>query len=442
MSETIQVNKNEFEQFQKDHKELVAQMGSLVKTMNSPNFGGRIRVDDEGRPVAWVESTSEQVYVERDPSTREERRKHMQGGIRKSYEDIRRGGYKPRETFKSFGEFINLGFRNQDEFRKRHIESMGRIKAISGLSTVSGSDGGWLVMPEFSTKIFERVYENDLLSRTDQYTVSGNNMSFPKSAETSRANGSRAGGIRGYWTGQGVTRTASQPKMDRLTLNLKKLCVLVYLTDELIDDAGNGAEAWVQRSAEREFNFMIGDALVNGTGGNMPLGMLQAPALLSVSAESGQAATTIIAENVDNMWMRRYAGSDRSYIWLKNQDTSAQLDQLSQGVGTGGSVLYRRPDGLASEGYSTLKGADCIDTEFNATLGTVGDLLLCDMGQIVTITKGGIEQAVSTHVEFLTDQTALKFTMRLDAAPWEDSPITPFKGSNTQSSFVALATRS
>lgn len=82
-------------------------------------------------------------------------------------------------------------------------------------------------------------------------------------------------------------------------------------------------------------------------------------------------------------------------------------------------------------------------TEFNATLGTQGDLVKADLGQIISISKGGIMSAASVHVEFLTDQLALRFIMRLNAQPWESSPITPYKGTaNTQSNFIALDSRS
>jgi hypothetical protein len=61
---------------------------------------------------------------------------------------------------------------------------------------------------------------------------------------------------------------------------------------------------------------------------------------------------------------------------------------------------------------------------------------------MLSISKGGVAQAVSMHVEFLTDQMALRFTMRLNARPWDIAPITPYKGTNTQSCFLALDTRS
>jgi len=343
-------------------------------------------------------------------------------------------GYKPNNEFKSFGGFLQDGYRGH-----KLPEWQGRMtKAIQGLSESVGSDGGFFVMPEFSNRLFERVYSNDLYNRLTGFTVTGNNMTFLRSAETSRVTGSRAGGIQGNWLGEGETITKSKPRIKNLTLRLKKLAIIVYLTDELLADATT-MEQFVIKAVTDEFNFMLGDAVIRGNGVGQPLGMLNAGALLSIAKEAGQAGATLVAENIDKMWQRRFAGGN--YVWLLNQDTHAQLQQLSGAVGTGGQLLYRPPGGLSSAPYATLKGAPIIETEFNSTLGTQGDIICADPAQIVSISKGGIAQAESMHVEFLTDQTALRFTMRTDFRPWEDTPVTPYQGTSTQSSFVTLDTR-
>jgi hypothetical protein len=48
----------------------------------------------------------------------------------------------------------------------------------------------------------------------------------------------------------------------------------------------------------------------------------------------------------------------------------------------------------------------------------------------------------SIHVRFMTNETTFRFIYRFNAQPIWNSAITPFKGSNTLSPFVALATRS
>jgi hypothetical protein len=52
-----------------------------------------------------------------------------------------------------------------------------------------------------------------------------------------------------------------------------------------------------------------------------------------------------------------------------------------------------------------------------------------------------MQRAVSVHVRFLYDEQVFKFTYRVDGQPIWSSALTPFKGSNTLSPFVALQTR-
>ncbi len=53
-----------------------------------------------------------------------------------------------------------------------------------------------------------------------------------------------------------------------------------------------------------------------------------------------------------------------------------------------------------------------------------------------------IEEASSIHVEFLADQMVLRFIYRVNGQPAWSQPLIPFKGANTLSPFLTLATRS
>lgn len=409
-----------------------------------PDALGRKHYDDQGRVLGSFEQTDEEVTLNFSDS--------KDAVAQKSYKQLRREnakllkslGYQPWNTFKSFADFTRQGLSSgrTDAFAAKlhkHYESL----AITGMSEAVGSDGGYLIMPEFAPKILDRVYKNDLWSRTDHYNLSGNSnsMTFLANAETSRANGSRHGGLRGYWLPEGGTKTPSKPTFRSVTLKLVKLAVVVYLTDELLQDTGNVLTEYVARKAAEEFNFMIGDALVNGNGVGQPLGLLNWPSLVVVNKEAGQLADTIETENIIKMFSRFYGPNRSNMIWLHNQDIEPELFTMTLGVGTGGVVTYMPPGGLSSAPYATLMGRPIFPTEFNPTLGDQGDILAADLGQMVSISKGGIAQAVSIHVEFLTDQTALRFVMRLNAGPWEAAPITPYKGTATQSSAVALEAR-
>jgi HK97 family phage major capsid protein len=141
------------------------------------------------------------------------------------------------------------------------------------------------------------------------------------------------------------------------------------------------------------------------------------------------------------MWARRYIGA-RDYIWLTNQDTFEQRMQMAIGVGTGGELVYMPPGGISGSPYGSIFGAPVIESEYSATLGTVGDLLLISWREYQMIEKGGVQSASSIHVRFIYDETCYRFVWRLDGEGKWSAPLTPHNGTATVSPFVALATRS
>lgn len=325
----------------------------------------------------------------------------------------------------------------------KHLNSELVKKSATSMGELVGSDGGFMVPPTFSDKIFERVYENnDLLKKTDNYTVTGNTMVFPRNNESSRANGSRWGGVRAYWLEEGSTGTITKPGFGQLRLTLHKLMCLGAMTQELADDAGPTMAKYLENVFSDEISFTIGDSLINGTGAGQPLGVLNAACLISVDKETGQAAATLNTQNIVKMYSRLWSRSRKSAAWYINQDVLPALHTLTLGIGTAGVVTFMPAGGLSGKPYATLMGLPIVETEWNATLGTVGDIILADMSQMVSITKGSMNSQTSMHLYFDSDQQAFRVTYRVDAQPWQASALTPFKGSNTQSPFVALATRS
>jgi len=349
----------------------------------------------------------------------------------------------PRCGFRHLGEFA-LAVKDACQPGKRPDDRLTLMtKAASGMGEAFGADGGFLVPPEFSHKLLERVYaQESLLARTDGYTISGNSMSFPRNAETSRANGSRWGGVRAYWREEGDQGTASKPTFGRLQLNLHKLFVLAHVSDELLSDVqGLALEQYLTRVATDEINFVVGDAIINGTGAGQPAGILGAGCLVTVSKESGQAADTVVAENIVKMWSRLWAPCRNNAVWLVNQDVEPQLHAMTLGTGSAAVLAYLPPGGLSVKPYATLLGRPVLPVEWCSTLGDAGDIILADLRHYVTITKGMLESAMSMHLRFDYDESTFRFIFRVDGQPWWASTLTPYKGSNTQSCFVTLEAR-
>jgi HK97 family phage major capsid protein len=88
-----------------------------------------------------------------------------------------------------------------------------------------------------------------------------------------------------------------------------------------------------------------------------------------------------------------------------------------------------------------LFGTPIVAVEQCSALGTVGDIVLADLGQYLLIDRPP-QVASSMHVRFVYDEMAFRFTYRVNGQPAWKSALTPYKGSNSLSPFVTLETRS
>lgn len=301
----------------------------------------------------------------------------------------------------------------------------------TGLSEAQPSQAGFLVPQQTAAGIAERMYNTgsllSLMSNKD--SVTGNNMTYNVVDETSRADGSRFGGLQAYWGAEAGTKVASKPKFRQLELKLKKLYVLTVATDELLEDAP-ALESWLGRTVPNEIKFKVEDSIINGDGVGKPLGILNSPALKSAVRTD---ANEIDALDIGRMWAARWVGAS-DYVWLANPIIFPQL--LSMSVGN--QAVFMPAGGLTAKPYATLFGAPLIETEYNPALGTVGDLMLISPSQYQLIEKGGIQYATSIHVYFTTDESAFRWVYRVDGAPMWNAALT-LKDTNTASPFVVLA---
>lgn len=348
------------------------------------------------------------------------------------------------EEYRRFGEFLlDVVRADAPENRGRALPPSLERRAASGMGESVPSDGGFLVQHDFSAELLRRAYASGVLaSRVRRIQLGANSKGLRINAidETSRADGSRWGGVTSYWVNEGDLKTASRPKLRQMELNLKKLIGLCYATDELVEDAAALGQIIMDAFAD-EFAFRIDDAILRGTGAAQPLGILNSPALVSVAAESGQAAGTLQAENLVKMYSRMWASSRRNAVWVYNQDVEPSLFGLALSIGTGGVPVFMPPGGLTANPFSTLYGLPMIPVEQAATLGTVGDVLLIDPSQYILVDKGAMKSDSSIHVRFIYDETTFRFVYRADGMPTWHSALTPANGSNTLSPYVALATR-
>ncbi len=316
--------------------------------------------------------------------------------------------------------------------------------AGTGMNQGIGSEGGFLLQSETSIDLMTSGFNNsEVLSRCQRRTLTGSeSLEIIGLDETSRADGSRGGGVRVYTDSELSQITSSVTKFQKIKLAPERITGLYYASDKILMNATFLGQEMGQLFTE-EFAFKSQDLVMEGTGAGQALGLKNADCKISISKESGQDADTIVSENILNMIMRFYQrGGSGSVVWLGNRNIYKTLREMTYAVGTGGELARMFiPPGVGGINGS-MEGIPVVFIEQAESLGDAGDLWLCDFSQYVCVDYGDINEASSIHFKFDYAQTTFRFVYYFDGQPRMVSAITPFKGtSNTVSPFVNIAVR-
>jgi HK97 family phage major capsid protein len=341
------------------------------------------------------------------------------------------------------------GWKNMGEFAMSVRQSSAKAATVdprlvmNAPTTYSsegvGSDGGFLVPPDFRTEIWSRINnEASLFGMTDQ-NITGKNQWVIPADETTPWD--TTNGVQAYFESEAGQLTQSKMALVDKTVRLNKLTSLVPVTDELMEDAP-GLDSYLRKKVAEKMDFKLTLKIVQGTGAGEPLGILGSNSLVSVAKEAGQDADTILAENISKMWNRMYAPYRLNAVWLINQSIEPQLDKLSAVIGTGGVPLYMPSGGLSAAPYSTIKGRPVIPTQACETLGDKGDIIFVNLKEYLSVYKsGGMRTDISMHLWFDYDVLAYRFIIRIGGQPWWAQSITPRDNTDNLSWAVTLDER-
>ncbi len=301
-----------------------------------------------------------------------------------------------------------------------------------------GEDGGFLVPEEISSAILKKLeVQESLMSRVNPIQVSGNSLTV--NVDESQPWNQ---GIQAYWTAEGATITGSKPAFKQASFRLQKLACMVTATDELLDDA-TALGSYIQQSAPLAFMNKINAAIISGNGAGKPQGIIGSPFAVTQDKES-QSADTVVARNVIKMYSRMFPTSRSNAVWLINPAVEQQLLTM---IDDNSNFIYLGPGGygaqLNSSPFGTLLGRPVIPMmSAMPAIGDLGDIIFADLSYYWMIRKAaGIKSATSIHLLFDKEQTAFRFSMRLDGKVPFQAPVTTEFGSYDMSAIVLLEAR-
>jgi HK97 family phage major capsid protein len=308
-----------------------------------------------------------------------------------------------------------------------------QLSAATGLGEAVDSEGGFIVPPMIAEPLLQKVYDDsEILGRCNKTPAGSNEVILHAIDETSRVDGSRFGGLRGYWVAEGATVTASKPKFRQLRMRLAKVAAALYVTEEGEDSVSFGSR--MQTVVPAELRFQVENAILRGDGAGKPLGVLNAPCVIEVSKESGQGANTFEFENTTAMYARCWTASRKNAVWLVGGDVDVQLLSMMSGIAGTPALTYEG-------GRRYLHGGLVLPCEHCSTVGDVGDVVLADLSQYELTDRDEVNGVRSIHVKFLEHESVYRFSYRVQGQPGWNAPLTPRFGSDTQSPFITLEAR-
>jgi HK97 family phage major capsid protein len=338
--------------------------------------------------------------------------------------------YQNHGFVRGFSEFVSAV--KMAAYGKLDQRLLNAVTTYGGESTVGGgTDGGFAVPPQFAAAITEVVLgEDSLVAKFNPIMTSSNQVVLPTDETTPYG----TSGIYAEWLGEASAMTSRAPSLKQVTVNLHKVGALVHLSDELVEDAP-AIQSHVTRKVGQAIAAKVNAAIMNGDGLAKPLGLLKAPALVTVTKTG--SGTPIASGDLPAMIGRIVPGSFGNSFWLCHNTVLPKVWTL-----TLGNFPVMVQDFKTSP-YGNILGRPVYVTEFAQDYNTAGDIMLVSPdGYVVAIKAGGLQTAASIHFAFDQNLQSFRTTLRVGGAPLAAAAITRANGSATLSHIVCLGVRS
>ena len=360
---------------------------------------------------------------------------------------LERGGYmtnvggKSDPKSASFGDFLTAVARKDTTRLKSIYKSVWSEEEDDGektdMSHLTGSLGGFLIPPEFETRLLQMATEmSPLTQMVTPAPVSSNRGSVPVLDQTTAPT---AGQGDVAWTatvvaGVGPENTAlaeTNPLFAQVNWNIHKIGGITQSPNELIEDAPLLIETILSALFATTINSKREFLILNGTGAGEARGILQSSALISVTTTADN--TFALADAL--AMLSRFKPWLSPGIWMAHPGVIPDIGILQ--VASGGGVILKD---MANQDVLTLPllGKRILYSEHLPQDDNSGDVILIDPKAYLLFNKRGMKIDFSAHVAFKEDQGTWRFTDRMDGQPWVSgaSTLADPNGSFTVSPYV------
>lgn len=311
--------------------------------------------------------------------------------------------------FESFGEFaLAVAAGGNDS----------RLIRNAGMTTGTGSDGGFVVPGQFLGPVLDAALQMEVVRpRANVVPMASNQANIGVFDYLDGTSGKRAG-LQLLWGQEATALTEQKGKVRELNMSAHKGSILVRVSNELANDAPS-FDSQLGQAMVAAVAIGLDSVFLGGTGSGQALGVLNAPGTITVAKESGQAANTLLLQNLANMVGRLTPASFKQSIWLVHPTLVPKLYLMSYTVqnlaGTenvGGSYVQAITQDASGRLY--IFGRPVEITEACSALSSAGDIVLGDFSRYVVGLRADATIKRDESRYFDSDEIGFRLTLRVD----------------------------
>ena len=203
---------------------------------------------------------------------------------------------------------------NAEAYRAAFWEDMRTGLPLNALKEGSDGAGGYLVPDTYEETLVEALNEKNVLRQIGRAIQTTRKLDIPVAY----------GGGDAVWAREGEPFAFTDVEFGKVTIDAHKLATSILVSDEMLEDGGIDLEAYLRKTfAER-----IGDAeeraFIRGTGGGMPLGLIQQAPVGATSRAAGKI-------DMDDMFCLMHSVKRpyrKNAVWVMSEDAYRLLRQI------------------------------------------------------------------------------------------------------------------
>lgn len=291
------------------------------------------------------------------------------------------------------------------------------------LSWLNELTGGALVAPAQQGELIELLRNNEALVNAGARTVPlppQGRLVYPRQTAPSSA----------YWIGENAGITQSDVGTGEVTLQGKKLAVLIQAPNELIRFASPAAEALIRDDMTKSLALGLDLAGLEGAGGDSrPRGLINMPNINVVtSASPGANGDQLVGTDLYRMTAAVEESNAEFQTWVMRPKTlyryyQLRADAVAQGDSAGPflfNLIREASDGSKATlgGYPVVKSTQVSQVRSKGSASNLTYIVGGKFDELLIGMFGGVEFATTTlgDTAFRNDQTWIRGILTADIA--------------------------